>query len=104
MWIGCEEIDAGMNGFAAGDHLFERAEPLFAAPARVIEFALRVISNRRKIAGVEERAVISELGWLVPVSEAVGGVAHGERQGEDLSRVEGLFESVDGVEIARRPA
>ena len=68
--VGGEEIDARVDGFSAGDHLFQRPEVLFAAAARIVELERLVVPDLRKVAGVEESAVVGELRRLVAVAEA----------------------------------
>ena len=102
--VGGEEIDAGVDGLSAGGHLFQRSQFLFAAAARIVDLEILVVTDLRKIAGVEEGAVVGELRQFVSVAEAARGVPHREREGKNLPGGERLIERVDGVEIAGSPA
>ena len=62
---------------------------------------LGVVADGGEVAGVEERAVVGELGALVAVLEAAAGVADVEGEVELVARRERRVELVDGVERAR---
>src|SRR5580704_3581680 len=76
---------------------------MFFPPAsRIIEFNGWRITERRKVAGVEERAVVGEFRFFVAVAEAVGSPGHVERHLHALAGCERLFQLVDAVDVACR--
>ncbi len=70
--IGREEIHALPVGIAAIGKFLERGKFFFGAAAGIVEFAVAVVADEREIVGVEEGAVVGELGALVAVAEAAG--------------------------------
>jgi hypothetical protein len=51
-----EEVGNGAQAVASGREEFLLGEMLFAAAARVVELNVRVVTDGREVAGVEERA------------------------------------------------
>ena len=67
-------------------------------------FEVGVVADVGNIVGVEEGAVVSELGEFVAVAEAAGLVAHVAGESDGFAGRQGLVESVDRVHVARRGA
>ena len=101
---GGEEVDARVERLAAGGHLIERSQLFFAAPARIVDFEVRIVTDLRKIAANRRRCRCGEFRGLVAVTEAARGVPHRELEGENLAGTERPIERVDGVKITGSPA
>ena len=61
-------------------HLFEQRKLFFAAAARIVQFHVGVVADKRKVAGVEKRAVVGEFGQFITVAEATALVAYVARK------------------------
>src|ERR1700722_1360990 len=89
-----------MHRIAARSHFLERAQMLFAPPARIIDFQVRVVANIGKELNVEKRSVVGKLRRLIAVAKTVRFVSHGEGERHDVAGSERLLESIDRVQIA----
>src|ERR1700733_931023 len=81
-------------------HLFQGRKMLFAAAARVVKFNVVVVPDVGDVIGVKERTVESKLGEFVAVAKAAGLVADVASERDRFARRQGLFESIDGINIA----
>jgi hypothetical protein len=63
-----------VDGLSARGHLLQRWKFLFAAPARIVDLEALIVTNLWEVAGVEEGAVVGELGQFVSISESARDV------------------------------
>ena len=70
----------------------------------IVELDVGVVADVGEVVGVEEGAVVGELGELVAVAEAAGLVADIAGEGDGFAGRQRLVERVDGVHVARRGA
>ena len=96
-----ENIVSGFDGVAARDHFQEGTETLLLAAAGIVELEIAVVANVGEIAGVEESAVVGELGRFVAVAETAGGVAEVEGHVDDVARGNRLVERIDQIDAMR---
>jgi len=97
-----ENVVKGVGGIAAVSHFFESRKALFASTAGIIQFNVRVVADIREVVGIEEGSVVGELSGLIAVAEAAGLVADVAGKGNSFAGRQGLFQGVNGVEVARR--
>src|SRR5580698_560678 len=100
--VGAEQIETGVNGFSARDHLLQRPKVFFATAARFVDLQALVVTDIWKVTGVEERTVVGELGQFIPIAETTSGVSHREREHDHLPWRQRPIERIDGVEIPGR--
>ena len=77
---------------------------LFPAPARVIDFDLRIVANVGEEFLSEKTAVVGKLRPLVSVAKAFRDVRHRECQRHDLAGLKRMIKGINAVQVARRGA
>src|SRR6185437_7112523 len=98
--LGKEIVDR-VRGIAAMGHFFQWRQMLVSAAARIVELNALVIADVRNVAGIEESAVVGELGKLSTIPKAPRPVTDIAADGEGVARRERLLERIDGVDVAR---
>ena len=81
-----------------------RPQFFFAAAARIIQFSVAGVADKREVARVEKHAVVGQLWSLITVTEAMRLVANLECQAQLIARRKRRFQLIDRIEIARLPA
>ncbi len=95
-----ENVVHGVDGVTAVGHLFESRKALFATAAQIVELDVGVVADIGDIVRVKEGAVVRELRRLVAVAEAPGLVADVAGEGDSFAGRQGLFEGINGVQVA----
>src|ERR1700733_13325350 len=88
-------------GIAAIGKFFERGKFFFGSATGIVEFVVAVVADEREIVGVEEGAVVGELGAFVAVAEAARPPADVEAHLGGFAGLKRLVERVDGIYAAR---